>query len=164
MGDFESLTSYELVSKFIQSRRQGLSPETICYYQKYLTRASIVVGIDVTGQDIAHFIRSLNCSGGGKHAYFRALRTFCNYLYSPKSGYGFNSQNNPILMVDSPKREQRIMPSVNEEQLEYLISRVDNIRDKSILRLLFDSVMRLSELTNIKRDDINWDSYTITII
>jgi site-specific recombinase XerD len=68
------------------------------------------------------------------------------------------------LMVDSPKREQRIMPSVNEEQLEYLISMVDSIRDKNILRLLFDSGMRLSELTNIKRDDINWDSYTVTII
>ena len=163
-GDFESPTSYELVSKFIQSRRQGLSPETIRFYQEYLTRASVVVGLDVTGQDITHFLNSLQCSGGGKHAYFRALRAFYNYLYSPKSGYSFNSQNNPMLIVDSPKREQRIMPSVNAEQLEYLISMVDNIRDKSILRLLFDSGMRLSELINIKRDDINWGSYTITII
>jgi len=56
------------------------------------------------------------------------------------------------------------MPSVNEEQVEYLVSRVDNPRDQSILRLLFDSGMRLSEFTNIRRGDINWDSYTITII
>jgi len=153
-----------LVSKFLKSRRQGLSPGTIHHYQAYLTRASTVVGINITGLDITYFLRSLECSGGGRHAYYRVLRTFYNWLYSPRSGYKLNPQDNPILIVDSPKREQRIMPSINEEQAEYLASSVDNIRDKCIIRLLFDSGMRLSELTNIKRDDIDWDSYTITII
>ena len=56
------------------------------------------------------------------------------------------------------------MPSVTEEQVEYLVSKADNLRDKCILRLLFDSGMRLTELTNIKANDINWDTCTITII
>ena len=48
--------------------------------------------------------------------------------------------------------------------MDYLLSRVDNLRDECIIRLLFDSGMRLSERTNIRRGDIDWDSYTITII
>jgi integrase/recombinase XerD len=56
------------------------------------------------------------------------------------------------------------MPSLTEEQAEYLTSKIDNLRDKCILRLLFDSGMRLTELTNIKYCNINWDDYTITII
>jgi len=107
---------------------------------------------------------SLQCSNGGKHAYYRALRAFYNWLYSPKSGYNPNPQENPILLVDSPKRAQRIMPSIVEEQADYLVSIVDNLRDRCIIRLLFDSGMRLSELSNIKHDDIDWDAKTITII
>jgi integrase len=41
---------------------------------------------------------------------------------------------------------------------------VDNIRDKAIISLLADSGMRLNEIANIEANDINWDTYTITII
>jgi integrase len=56
------------------------------------------------------------------------------------------------------------MPSLTETQVELLISTSETLRDKCIVRLLFDSGMRLTELTNIKQPDINWDSYTITIV
>ncbi len=56
------------------------------------------------------------------------------------------------------------MPSLTEEQVESLMSNVDNIRDKTIVSLLLDSGIRLSELTDIRRADINWDTQTITII
>jgi site-specific recombinase XerD len=163
-GDFGLGNRNELVSNFLKSRRQGLSKETLAFYEKYLHKATRAVGLNVTGQDIARFLDSLQCTNGGKHAYFRALRALYNWLYSPKSGYGLNPQNNPILAVDSPKREKRIMPSLDEGQVDFLVSRVDSLRDKCILRLLFDSGMRLSELANIKREDIDWDSYTVTII
>jgi len=163
-GTLEATTRHNLVSNFLKSRRQGLSPTTIRFYQSYLTRASSVVGLHITGLDITYFLGSLECSGGGRHAYYRALRTFYNWLYSPKSGYRLNPQDNPIRIVDIPKREKRIMPSINEEQVEQLVSAVDNLRDECIIRLLFDSGMRLSELTNIQRSDIDWDTLTITII
>jgi len=56
------------------------------------------------------------------------------------------------------------MPSINEEQLEQLLTRVINHRDACIIRVFFDSGMRLSELLNIQRGDISWDTLTITII
>ena len=99
----------ELVSNFLKSRRQGLSPETIKFYNGYLNRAWHVIGLGVTGKDIAYFLDSLQCSNGGKHAYFRALRAFYGWLYSKKSGYGLNPQDNPMLLVDAPKVEKRIM-------------------------------------------------------
>jgi integrase len=127
-------------------------------------RAFSVIGLLITCRDISSYLDSLNCSAGGKHAYYRALRAFYKWLYSPKSGYKLNPHDNPILLVDSPKRENRIMSSLNEETVNDLISKVDTLRDKCIVKLFFDSGMRLKELTNIKRDDINWDNLTITII
>ncbi|MBI4596537.1 MAG: tyrosine-type recombinase/integrase, partial [Candidatus Tectomicrobia bacterium] len=162
--DFGLASTHDLVSNFIKSRREGLSPLTIKYYSSYLTRSGFVVGLHVQGQDIIRFLASLKCSGGGKHAYYRALRAFYTWLYSPKSGYGLTAQNNPMLIVDSPKRERRIMPSLTEEQVNTLVNEVDNLRDKVILYLLFDSGMRLSELSNVQRNDISWDTRTVTII
>ena len=38
------------------------------------------------------------------------------------------------------------------------------MRDKVVLSLLFDSGLRLSELTNIRRDDIDFEHCTVTVL
>jgi integrase/recombinase XerC/integrase/recombinase XerD len=162
--DFGDASTHKLVSNFIKSRRQGLSPLTILFYEKYLSRASVAVGFNITGQSISLFLDSLKCTDGGKHAYYRALRALYTWLYSRKSGYNLNPQDNPILLVDSPKVGKRILPSLTEIQVNTLLKGTDNLRDKCIISLLADSGMRLSEITSIQSGNIDWESYTITII
>ena len=122
------------------------------------------MGLNVTGQDIARFLDSLQCSGGGKHAYYRALRAFYNWLYSPKSGYRLNPQENPVLAVDTPKVEKRILPSLTPQELDYLIDEVECVRDKAIISLFADSGLRLSELANINPHNIDWDNRLIKVV
>jgi site-specific recombinase XerD len=123
-----------------------------------------VIGLDITGQDIAQFLDNLSCSNGGKHAYYRALRAFYNWLYSRKSGYNLNSQDNPILAIDAPKVGKRILPSLTLEQLDYLIDQAECIRDKAIISLFADSGLRLSELANINPHNIDWQHSLIKVI
>jgi len=153
----------QLVSSFLKSRREGLSPRTLEFYNCYLNNSSHVIGLQVTGQDIAQFINSLGCTNGGKHAYHRVLRAFYNWLYSPKSGMNLNPQNNPILAVDAPKVEKKILPSLTIEQVEYLIDQSEKVRDKAIISLFTDSGLRLSELAIIKIEDIDWDRCLIKV-
>jgi len=71
---------------FLESMRPGLSPGTVDgFYRKYLFKAVPVLGLAPTPTQINRFLGSLSCSPGGKHAYFRALRVFYNWLYSPRS-------------------------------------------------------------------------------
>jgi integrase len=67
-------------------------------------------------------------------------------------------------MVEPPKVGKRILPSLTSEQVDTLLDSADNLRDRCIISLLSDSGMRLSEMANIRPDDIDWTSYTITII
>ena len=97
--------SLKFVSNFLNARRQGLSPETIRFYRIYLSKASAVINLSVADQDITSFLSTLQCSSGGKHSYFRALRAFCNWLYSPKSSFRLNPLNNPILRWMLPRRK-----------------------------------------------------------
>jgi site-specific recombinase XerD len=163
-GNLDAAPPHELLSKFLQSRRQGLSPQTLHFYSKRIEKASAVVGLSVSGQEIIAFLDSLTCTNGGKHSYWRALGVFYNWLYSQKSGYRLNPQDNPILLVQPPKVEKRILPSVTDQQVEQLIGAADNVRDRCMVSLLADSGIRLSELCGVTRDDISWDSRTVTII
>jgi hypothetical protein len=43
-----------VVSNFLKSRREGLSPQSIGFYQGYLKLADMVIGFHITGQDISH--------------------------------------------------------------------------------------------------------------
>ncbi len=153
----------DLLTKFLKSRRLGLSPRTIECYTGYINRARSVIGTGVTGQDIQRFLNSLPCSNGGKHAYYRVLRTFYRWLYSPKSGFELDPQRNPILLIDPPKVEKKILPSLTTEQVAYLIEQVECVRDKAIISLFGDSGLRLTELAAIKANDIDWDNRLIRV-
>ena len=165
MHTFTLLTNTStLLTDFLRSRRQGLSLRSIEFYRSYLNLARRVVGVDVTGQEITQFLNSLQCTNGGKHAYYRTLRVFYNWLYSPKSRYNLNPQNNPILLVEAPKVGKKILPSLTSEQVDYLIEQAECIRDKAITSLFADSGLRLSELANINPHNIDWDNRLIKVV
>jgi site-specific recombinase XerD len=147
----------------MSSRRDGLSPETLKFYRGYLNLSKSVICTGVMGQQVKQFIDSRQCNSGGKHAYYRTLRAFYNWLYSPKSGYGLNPQNNPMLMLESPKVGKRILPSLTADQICLLIDRSESLRDKAIISLFTDSGLRSSELTSVKLDNIDWKNRLIKV-
>jgi integrase/recombinase XerD len=156
--------SNELIDKFITSRRDGLSVRTIeDTYKCYLNLSRDIVGIDVTAQDIRHFLATRQCSNGGRRAYHCVLRNFYNWLYSRKSGYDLDAQDNPILAVDAPKAEKRIMPSLTQEQLHFVIEQAGCVRNKAIVSLFADSGLRLNELVNINPANIDWQRRVIKV-
>jgi site-specific recombinase XerD len=91
------------------------------------------------------------------------MKVFYSWLYSVKSGYNLNPQNNPILAVDPPQVERKILPSLTVEQLDYLIEHAICVRDKAIISLFADSGLRLSELASIKVSDIDWENRIIKV-
>ncbi len=157
------LTPHDLVNAFLASRRKGLSLRTIDFYTGYLRLSQQIIGTDVTGPDIAKFLDSLTCTNGGKHAYYSVLKAFYRWLYSPKSGYNLDPQRNPITWVEPPKVEKKILPSLTVEQLDLLIARAGNVRDKAIVSLFADTGLRLSELANINPGDIDWEHRVIKV-
>ena len=146
----------QLLNQFLESRRQGISPHTITFYKQCIT--PLVENYELTPDGINKFLANLKCNAGGKLAYFRAIRAFCNWLI--RNDY---LKDNPLKKVDPPKPAKPILPSLTIEQVSYLIEQVDSLRDKAIISLFADSGMRLNELANIKQGAIDWTNYTVTI-
>jgi len=151
-----NVRSFIFLDKFLQSRRQGSSVRTIEFYECCLK--PFVLNYELTTEGINQFLRSLAC-GNGKHGYYRAIRAFCNWLY--RNGY---VKSNPIENVDPPKQSRKLLPCLNEDEVEYILEQARNVRDRAIISLFVDSGIRLNELVNIRLDDIDWESQTVMIM
>jgi site-specific recombinase XerC len=148
-------SSDNLLTEFLNSRLQGISPRTTEFYETYIT--PFVNGYDLTPNDINSFLANLSCNNG-RNAYYRAIRAFCNWLY--RQGY---IDDNPITRVDPPKMTKVILPSLTPEQVDYLIDNADNVRDKAIISLFADSGIRLNELMDIREGDVDLASMIVTV-
>lgn len=93
-----------------------------------------------------------------------ALRSFFKYL---------KKQNmifiNPLDLITSPKIEKKLPKYLTINDVEKILNACDlndkkGIRDNLILELLYVSGIRVSELTNIKINDIDFSSKQIKIL
>ena len=93
-----------------------------------------------------------------------ALRHFYSFLV--KRNY---INENPFLLVSSPKKEIRYPEALYLEQIENLFAknkeRKDNLkyRDQAIIELLYASGVRVSELINIKMNVVDLRNRTIRV-
>ena len=144
-----------LLDKFISSRASGTSYKTIGLYHLALDK---FIGYPVTPEGINAYLNSLTC-GNAKHNYYRCIKTLCRWLYHTNQ-----LTNNPIEKVLPPRRQKRLLPAINKEQLDILVSHAITERDRVILNLLWHSGMRLSEADNVKAKDFNWEEGTVVIL
>lgn len=159
---------------------KGCSPLTIRNYKHYLTRFSNWMkkeGIRQTLKDInqdvvrqfrVYLARRPDGKGGtlsratqGYHVI--ALRSFLRWL----------TKMDEVVMspdkIDLPKTAERQVRFLSGGEVDRLlnapsISKIDGIRDKTILELLYSTGLRVSELVSLDRDKINVDRREFGII
>jgi site-specific recombinase XerD len=159
-----SLYWNDVLVKFLESRRPGTAPGTIRDYRITLGKSLPKLGLAPTAQRINDFLLNLTCTLGGKYGYFKCIRAFYNWLYSPRADFGFKSENNPVTWVEAPKRPYLILPSLSQEQVFILLDRTKKTRDRAIIAVLAESGLRVSEIAQITLKDIDWVSGTIRIM
>lgn len=117
---------------------------------------------EVTTESVLDFVIHLHKKGN-------CVRTTNRKLSSLKSFYRFLvrkgiMQSNPADPVECGKLEQRLPKPANPEDIELMIKTTDNLRDRTIMEVLYATGMRRAELINIKVSDINFrEGYIKTI-
>jgi integrase/recombinase XerD len=143
-----------LLSSFIKSRANGLSPRTITDY-KY--RLNHFIGYPLTSQGIKDFLDNLTCKNG-KWNYYKCIRALVNWLFRNKY-----IPENLITLVEVPKRQKKLLPAITEAQYHNLLQQCPE-RDKAIISLLWYSGMRVSEAASVKASDFNWNEGTVVVL
>jgi len=95
--------------------------------------------------------------------YVIALRSFLRYLIKN------DIQTLEPSKIDLPKTESRSLKFLEREQIDRLVcmpdtSKIDGLRDRAIMELLFSTGLRVSELVSLNHEQINLDRREFGII
>ena len=148
---------------FLQSREaMGVSPKTLRFYRERLSKFICAVdSLQATRQDIQRYLNSIppNQYGlGTRHASYRAIKAFYHWL---NDEYGIP---NSMEGVPAPILGKPILSTLEKGQVLHLIEQAPSTRDKAIIALFTESGLRLSELTNIKLESLNWTNRTVRVL
>lgn len=77
-------------------------------------------------------------------------------------------QSNPMLLIRTPKQTKRLPKAIGVEQIEKLLSAPDNketlgARDRAILETLYSTGVRVSELVDLNRNDLDYSGQTMQV-
>jgi len=146
---------------------QGRSSKTLANYDHYLTRLLDYAG-DIQVKDIdAELVRKwrLWLNRLGTNTSDEMQKSTSNYhLIALRSFLKFCAKRDiPALTADKielAKTQRKEVTFLNEEELSRLfaepdIDKINGLRDRAILELLFSSGLRVSELVGLDRDHIN---------
>lgn len=115
----------------------------------------------ISFEDVSVFLSNVRTHRGYKRAintsasYITCLRTILRYWKLR----GMNVIEYSLIPI--PKREPRVPSFLTEEEVSKMISCAESYRDKAVISILYGSGLRISELKNLNRDIIKYDSYSV---
>ncbi len=164
-NNVEQLTAY---LHFLNVER-GLSPLTRKNYARdietLLSLSHDTPLRDLKSNHIRHYIASLHGKGLGGKSIARMLSSWRGFFDFLMQRHGY--PNNPTKGLRAPKSAKKLPEALSIEQTIKLVDIKDDdvlsTRDHAILELFYSSGLRLSELTGVDIDDVDFTEAHITV-
>lgn len=161
----DELTLFEMFDRFMAVKKtEGLSVRTISdyynnfnYFKNYLEEdlAADEVTIDVFRGFVGYMLHELELSPVTANVRIRTMRAFIRFCYS--EGYIGSPIHENFKPVKTP---EDTLESLTTSEIKKLLSVIDDdlytgFRDKVIILVLLDTMVRISELVAIKRCNLD---------
>jgi integrase/recombinase XerD len=118
---------------------------------------------DLDNDEIKQFFYSLNLSNKSKAHYLTVIKSFYDFLV--REGY---RDNNPSTGLKMPKIAKTLPNYLTEEEINKILDiklfKPYDYRNKAMLELLYATGMRISELTNLKLSQVDFDEDQVRIM
>lgn len=144
---------------------EGLADGTLTNYAHILKNFFLWVRKrpeDVVANDVRMFLyeysQSRKVSDRTLDKYREFICWFFHWAYTEEY-----IKKNPCSSIKAIKHEVRPRQSLTQIELEYLRAACDGPRDKAILEFLYSTGCRVSELSIVTKDDVNWKDGTVHI-
>ena len=160
-----TLDSYEQVIRhfgyYIWLRR-NTDMTKLVFYWKDFEKARLDTSVEVTPVQVNDFLSFVSSMQTYKpktfHRIISTLSSFYRFLYSQNI-----VKANPLTGIDRPRIKQQEVKYLKHNQVLRLIDSIEDSRDKLIVRTIYATGVRVSELCNINIEDIDFDEHTIRI-
>lgn len=160
-----TLDSYEQVIKnfgYYVWLRRNTDVSKLVFYWKDFENARLDTPVEVTPiivNDFLSFVSTLQTYKPKTfHRIISTLSSFYRFLYSQGV-----VTTNPLTGIDRPRIKQQEVKYLKHNQVLRLIDSIEDPRDKLIVRTIYATGVRVSELCNMNIEDIDFDEHTIRI-
>jgi integrase/recombinase XerD len=168
MNDYLDLfLSYLIVEKGLSVNTRSAYSRDLARYLDFLEKTGRQKPSDVGPADISAFMAVLQRMGIGPRSRARCLssiRMFHKFLMIENY-----TDCNPATIIEAPRTLHKLPHFLDGREVDALFAacqgeRVEDLRDRAMLELLYATGLRVSELVNLKLREINLDSgYLMTL-
>jgi site-specific recombinase XerD len=160
-----TLNSYEQVLRhfayYVWLRRHTEVSKLVIYWKDF-ENARLDTDVEVTPVIINDFLSFVSTMQTYKpktfHRIISTLSSFYRFLYTQGA-----VSANPLTGVDRPRIKQQEVKYLKHNQVLRLLESIEDLRDKLIVRTIYATGVRVSELCNMNIEDIDFDEHTIRI-
>lgn len=164
---------------YLQSERR-YSAHTVSAYQRdikhfikncNLSESQTIRWDDLKQADIRRCVAALHrqgLSGKSLQRWLSSIRSLYKYLCR----FG-RATNNPAMGIPAPKTAKRLPNTLNVDEINQLLSAKNgetnsddnglNVRDNAMMELIYACGLRLSELSGLDMQDVDWQQQTIQV-
>lgn len=152
------------INMFLDAMRlEGLSEKTLKNY-KYILNEFAEYSSKPTAQIKTAHIRSYLSSNNNI-----TMSTVATKLSTLKSFFSWLVREeiilrDPTLKIKPPKLPKRLPKALSVEELELVRESCTSLRQRALVEVLYATGCRLSELANMKKDDINLQNMSVKVI
>jgi site-specific recombinase XerD len=160
-----TLDSYEQVIRhfgYYVWLRRNMDVTKLVFHWKDFENARLDTSVDVTPVMVNDFLTFVSSMQTYKPKTFHRIISTLSSFYRFLSTQGVVSIN-PLLGIDRPRIKQQEIKYLKHNQVLRLIDSIDDLRDKLIVRTIYATGVRVSELCNMNIEDIDFDEHTIRI-
>ncbi len=160
-----TLDSYEQVIRhfgYYVWLRRNMDVTKLVFHWKDFENARLDTSVDVTPVMVNDFLAFVSSMQTYKPKTFHRIISTLSSFYRFLSTQGVVSIN-PLLGIDRPRIKQQEIKYLKHNQVLRLIDSIDDLRDKLIVRTIYATGVRVSELCNMNIEDIDFDEHTIRI-
>jgi len=156
------ILSDEKKEKYLQKlvdecKLRGFSYQTIKAYSYWIKRyLSFIMKtkFNIGNDSVRYYFLSLNLSVNSSRLCYAAISFFFTHILNKP----FTTDEIPI------KKKEKTLPKVlSKQQIKLLINSMNNLKHKLIIEMLYSTGLRLQELINLKRQDIDFDNNTLFV-
>ena len=170
------------------ARSEGKSPNTITltttalsFLKEFLEANDLPTDVTLIGaRELRRFIlhlqevkawtghpyirpRDRGLSGHSVNCYLRSIRAFWSWLVSEEVIH-----SSPWIKVKIPKPPKKVIPAFSEAQIRALLGAIDRstregFRDWTVILTLLDTGLRVTELTNLRLEDVDLDEGVLKV-
>ena len=165
MNNYDYITEFELYLKIEKKYSDNTISTYISNICKFIDYANKKIS-SITEKDIKEYLKELDKEGISNRSVankISSLKTFYKYMLLEKA-----VKTSPLDKIELPKIKKTLPKNLSEEDINILLNIELNTkfdyRNKAMIELLYASGLRISELINLKINNINFDDDYIKVL